>query len=149
MNFSKTSVALASAVFFSALATGASAQQDIASACTAQPASCEAIMLAEIARLESLGLAGAALDEQIASLVSQVYVAAQATTAPEVLRAISSAMESAASSMSNPQAAQGVIQAAAVVESGQAAATPAEAVGLDPTPAASTPATDGQPASDA
>lgn len=139
MTLRTATISLAGAAFFALSSLGAQAQEvDLAASCAAQPAQCAVLVQAEIERLKALGLTGEALDAQISVIVSTVYSAAQTTTDPAVLTAISSAIETAANEVSSPAAAAGIRQAAAVVSSGGAATTQPEAFGLAPAPSGTT-----------
>ncbi|WP_417270063.1 hypothetical protein [Celeribacter sp.] len=108
----------------------AAQEVDIAASCSAAPEGCAALVLAQIEALKTAGLSGETLDTAIAQIAASVYRAAQINPSPVVVNALASALNSAASSMSNPAAASGVLQAASVVASGAAASTQPTAFGL-------------------
>ena len=128
-------------------AAPAAAQTSIGAQCLANPAACAQLVAAEIAQLEAAGLSGAALDNAISQIASEVFTAAQSTSVRSEYQDLAAAIRTASSSMENNQAAAGLNQAAAVVNSGRASESSPDAFGLAPDSNAGTPQGPADPAS--
>lgn len=143
--FAVLTIALSSLLPF---AHSASAQDlSLSTACVSQPAQCVALAEAQIKALQASGVTGTALDQQIGSIVAQIFTSAQTTGNAAALTEMARAITVARSYITDSTVSDSLLQIAQIVETGQASETTIEAVGLTPTDA-TTPGTSAIIASD-